>query len=238
MKNVMRGPTNNQRDTARIEAFSDGVFAIAITLLVLNIRLPEGNRDTNLWLDLRAQWPMFLAYIMSFVVIGIIWANHHHMFTYINHTDRVSLVLNTLGLMFVAFMPYPTALLAQYIQTPNAQIAVSIYSAVSLMVTVIYNILWWYATTNYRLVRKDTDPRVHHTILISYLLGIPLYLLTFILAFINAWASLAVYGLIALLYISFAGNFPTMKRLHVTATPARQSEHQEETSEYAAGQHE
>ena len=206
-----RGATNNQRNTARLEAFSDGVFAIAITLLVLNVHVPDGNGHENLLSALESQWSTFLGYLTSFIVIGIIWINHHHMFTYINRTDRVSLILNVFALLFVAFIPFPTALIAKYITTENAWLAVVIYSGTLLVVTLLYNLLWWYATTNARLVDSDTDPEVLQSIMRSYLLGVPLYALSFVLAFINAYASLIIYILIAILYILFAGNIPTLK---------------------------
>ena len=206
-----KGSTNNQRDTARIEAFSDGVFAIAITLLVLNVHVPEGNG--NLLQALGGQWSTFLGYVTSFIVIGIIWTNHHHMYTYINRTDRLSLILNTFALMFVAFIPFPTALIAKYIVTENASIAVMIYSGTLLIVTLLYNLLWWYATSNARLVPKDVDSEVLQSITRSYLVGVPLYLLSFLLALVNAEASLIIYILIAILYVLFAGNIPTAKRV-------------------------
>lgn len=207
-----RGATNNQRDTARLEAFSDGVFAIAITLLVLNIHVPDGNVQDSLLKALGDQWSTFLGYITSFIVIGIIWTNHHHMYTYIRRTDRVSLILNVFALLFVAFIPFPTALIARYIATTdNARIALMIYSGTLLVVTLLYNILWWYATTNVRLVDKDVDPEVLQSIKRSYLIGVPLYFLSFLLAFVNPYASLAVYVLVAILYVLFAGNIPILK---------------------------
>ncbi len=209
MKRAQRGPTNNQRDTARVEAFSDGVFAIAITLLVLNLRVPGGRSQENLWTLLWNQWSMFLGYITSFIVLGIIWLNHHHMFTYIHKTDRGLLIWNTFALMFVAFIPYPTALVAQYIGTENGKIAVVIYSATLLIVTILYNFLWWYATAGHRLVEQEIDTHVLRTITRSYLLGVPLYSLSLVVALINVEASLLMYIMIAILYLLFAGPLPT-----------------------------
>jgi len=95
-------------DTNRLEAFSDGVFAIAITLLVLEIKVPTGEA---LALGLLHLWPSYLAYAISFIVIGAIWINHHAMFDWIVRADQKLLLLNTLHLMFIAFLPFPTAVL-------------------------------------------------------------------------------------------------------------------------------
>jgi uncharacterized membrane protein len=103
-----------ERDTTRLEAFSDGVFAIAITLLVLNIRIPE---TPNLAQALRGQWPSYLAYLLSFLTILNLWVNHHNIFHYISRTDHWFLFINGLLLLGVCVLPFPTALLAQYFTT-------------------------------------------------------------------------------------------------------------------------
>ena len=97
-------------ETNRLEAFSDGVFAIAITLLILEIKVPPA---ANLGNGLLQLWPSYLAYAISFVVIGAIWINHHAMFDWIDRVDQKLLLLNTLHLMFIAFLPFPTAVLAE-----------------------------------------------------------------------------------------------------------------------------
>lgn len=152
---------------------------------------------------------MFLGYVTSFIVLGIIWLNHHHMFTYIRITDRSLLILNTLTLMFVAFIPYPTALIAHYIGTANGKNAVIIYSATLLVMTLLYNVMWWYAIADRRLIKPETDAATLHTITLAYVLGIPLYLLSLILAFVNVEMSLLTYIVIAFLYLLFAGSLPS-----------------------------
>jgi uncharacterized membrane protein len=110
----------NRSDTARLEAFSDGVFAIAITLLVLNIRVPlasELNGQT-LFDALLQQWPAYLAYVVSFVTILLMWVGHHNMFTFIYRIDHTFLLLNGLLLMGIAVVPFPTGLLAEYLPKP------------------------------------------------------------------------------------------------------------------------
>src|SRR5450756_525291 len=107
-------PTEENKETGRVEAFSDGVFAIAITLLVLNIQvphdLPVGKSLAGALID---QWPTLVAFVTSFATIGIMWINHHRLFIHIKRTDNNLLVLNLLLLLVIIFIPFPTALLAQ-----------------------------------------------------------------------------------------------------------------------------
>src|SRR5437870_8261275 len=113
-------------ETNRLEAFSDGVFAIAITLLILEIKVPPA---ANLGNGLLQLWPSYLAYAISFVVIGAIWINHHVMFDWIDRVDHKVLLLNTLHLMFIAFLPFPTAVLAEALHSGASQsIATAFYS--------------------------------------------------------------------------------------------------------------
>jgi uncharacterized membrane protein len=115
-----------EKETGRLEAFSDGVFAVAITLLVLNIRipgidLPPGKLpdDTNLWPALLNEWPMLAAYTTSFATIGVMWLNHHRLYVHIKRTNTVLMLLNLLLLLVIVFIPVPTALLAEYILKPG-----------------------------------------------------------------------------------------------------------------------
>jgi len=111
-------------DTARVEAFSDGVFAIAITLLVLEIRVPPVDTTAHghtLLLALGRLWPSYLGYALSFVTIGIMWANHHSIFRYIRRADRYFVLINVMFLMCISFLPFPTALLAEYLPEPDGR---------------------------------------------------------------------------------------------------------------------
>src|SRR5579864_8408932 len=117
MPRVTPSDNSSIMSTGRLEAFSDGVFAVAITLLILNIQVPSVGASTRLAQALIASWPSYLSYVLSFVTVGITWINHHQMFKYITRTDHTLLFLNLLILMCITFIPFPTALLAQYIQT-------------------------------------------------------------------------------------------------------------------------
>ena len=131
----------NGRDTNRLEAFSDGVIAIAITLLVLEIRVPEAHGAAELWRALRELWPAYLGYLISFLIIGIMWANHHTIFRYINRTDHYLVVINLLLLLCIAFIPFPTALLAEYLGHPEEQVGGIVYSGAFFVTTLVYNLL-------------------------------------------------------------------------------------------------
>jgi uncharacterized membrane protein len=117
--------------TNRLEAFSDGVFAVAITLLVLNLQVPQIAVVSELVPKLGALWPKLLSYALSFVIVGIYWVAHHNTFHYIKRSDRNLLWLNILLMMRIVFIPFPTALLGQY---PEQQVSVIIYAG-TLVIT-------------------------------------------------------------------------------------------------------
>jgi uncharacterized membrane protein len=149
-----------EKETGRLEAFSDAVFAIAITLLVLGIKVPphmEGVSSWGLLTLLFKQWPSYLAFFLSFISILVIWVKHHNVFTHIKHVDNHFLYLNGLLLLFVTLLPFPTALLAAYIQH-EPKVAAVVYSGNYLCIALAFNLLWRYASSDgYRLLGKDMD---------------------------------------------------------------------------------
>ena len=196
--------TGGGNDTGRIEAFSDGVFAIAITLLVIEIGVPhiEGE-GTSLFGALVEQWPSYLGYAISFLQIGVIWANHHNRFRFIERSDHGLLFLNILFLMCVAFIPFPTALLAEYLEgtAGERETAGVIYAGTLAVTAVFFTLLWLYAATNRRLVDRGLDPSLLRAMTRRYLLGTVAYVLVFLLAFVNVAASLALIVALALLFV-------------------------------------
>lgn len=188
-----------ESDCARLVAFSDGVFAIAITLLILEIRVPEVEHGL---LDaLGDLWPSYLSYVLSFVVIGIIWAQHHALFQHIRRTDHTFLLINIGFLMWVAFLPFPTALLAAYLDNADErQTAMAVYAATFVAGALLFNLVWRYAIRADRLIAADADRRVMLATTRSYTLGPLLYLLDFGLAFVSVTASIIVFLLIALIW--------------------------------------
>jgi uncharacterized membrane protein len=191
--------SNDDRGTGRIEAFSDGVIAVAITLLILDVHVPDVK--TGLLQALLHQWPSYLGYVTSFLVIVIFWANHHNMFRHIHQVDYTLLIINAFFLMCIAFIPFATALLTQYITSPTEQhTAAIVYGATLLLNGILFNSIWWYAAWKRRLVRRDLDAQAVHRITKGYLFGLPFWVLAIVLSLINVVLSLVFYILIDLIY--------------------------------------
>ncbi len=191
-------------DTGRIEAFSDGVFAIAITLLVIEIGVPHVEGEgTTLSRVLAEQWPSYLGYAISFLQIGVIWANHHNRFRFIARSDHLLLFLNIMFLMCVAFIPFPTALLADYLLSSGAErtTAGAVYAGTLAVTAVFFTLLWLYAAANYRLVNRNLDPSLLRTMTRRYVFGMLAYFVAFALAFVNVVASLILIVVLALLFV-------------------------------------
>jgi len=204
-------------DTGRIEAFSDGVFAIAITLLVIEIGVPHVE-GAALSQTLVEQWPSYLAYAISFLQIGVIWANHHNRFRFIARSDHLLLFLNILFLMCVAFIPFPTALLADYLLGSGAErtTAGAVYAGTLAVTAVFFTLLWLYAAANYRLVNRNLDPSLLRAMTRRYVFGMFAYLVAFAIAFVNVAASLILIVVLALLLF-----LPEPGERRMTPQPAR-----------------
>jgi len=189
------------RGLDRILALSDGVFAIAITLLVLNIEVPEIPEDLvseELPGELLDLWPKFLSYVISFVVILFYWTAHHSIFGVIKDHDRGLIWLNSLFLMCVAFLPFPAALLGEY---GDQQLVVAIYAASLAITRLLLSSVWWYVSGNSRLMNADMDPRTMRAFSIRGL-GIPLvFLLSIGISFFSVTA--AVYSWLLLAVVDF-----------------------------------
>ena len=199
------GSAGRDNDTGRIEAFSDGVFAIAITLLIIEIGVPHLEDEppgTTLPQALVGLWPSYLGYVIGFLQIGVIWANHHNRFRFIERSDHGLLFLNILFLMCVAFIPFPTALLAEYLErtASERETAGVIYAGTLAVTAVFFTLLWLYAAAN-RLVDRNLDPSLVRAMTRRYLLGTVAYLLVFVLAYVNVAASLILIVILALLFV-------------------------------------
>lgn len=128
-------------ETARVEAFSDGVFAIAITLLILEIKVPE-SRHESLSHALVQLWPSYLAYLASFLTIGVMWLNHHRLFTLINRCEDGLIAWNLALLLGVSWIPFPTALLAEHLEVPDQRIAGVVYASSFFVIAIVFNMMW------------------------------------------------------------------------------------------------
>jgi uncharacterized membrane protein len=185
----------------RFESFSDSVFAIAITLLVLNFRIPDlsetaGNGETIH--RLLSFWPDFLGYVTSFIVIGVLWVNHHALFHFLRRVDRFSLIINLLLLMCVAFIPFPTALIARY----GRIVPVVILFGLTMVITgMLFSALWFYAVRQYLKTDKQIDTRFVRDASL-WTVGYPVaYLAATALSLVNTGISLALYIAIPILYL-------------------------------------
>jgi uncharacterized membrane protein len=183
--------------SSRLETFSDGVFAIAATLLILDVRAGPGELGARLL----HSWPSFVAYAVSFLTIGIIWINHHTIFTQIRRVDRLFLLINVAFLMVVAFIPFPTSLIASHLRGNDLEPAALTYGATLTITATLFNVLWFYASTGHRLLRPDADPRVMSGISRSYLPGPFIYLGATLIALISPIASVVGFGVITIFYI-------------------------------------
>jgi uncharacterized membrane protein len=193
-----------RRGTERIEAFSDGVFAIAITLLVLEIRVPPAADLASpdaLLADLGALWPSYLGYVVSFVTIGIIWANHHNLFRLVGSVSHGLILANLLLLLTAGFIPFPTALLAATLGTPSGQIGVLVYAASFVALAIAFNILWYVVRRSPGVLRADVSQRTIDAINRSYRLGPPGFLVAFVAALINPALGMAVIIALVALYL-------------------------------------
>ena len=185
---------------SRTEAFSDGVFAIAATLLVLDVHVPVAN-GTLLSAVLDA-WPAYASYAVSFITIGIIWINHHAIFDQLRQVDRVLLVLNLLLLLFVALIPFPTTLLATYLQAGHDEaVAGATYGVAMTLMGLAFGTLWAYVLWSDGLHSVKIDPARKRRLLLRFAAGSPVYAAGIVVALVNAKISLLIYAALAIYYL-------------------------------------
>ncbi len=184
-------------ETERLETFSDGVFAIAATLLILEIQLPPTGSVTQGLLDL---WPSYLAYAISFLTIGIMWINHHSICKQVDRVDRTFLAINVVFLMVIAFLPFPTSVLASHLHQ-DAKAAVFFYGLTNVLMAVMFNAVWFYASIGRRLISADADERTISGISRAFRPGVPLYALATLSALVSSWLALALFAGLALFYL-------------------------------------
>ncbi len=202
--------THGEKETGRLEAFSDGVFAVAITLLVFSLQVPTLDNpytSEHLVRVLLLHWPSYLAFFISFATILIMWVSHHVMFKLINKSDTLFMFANGLLLLLVTTVPFPTQLIATYLTTPVAGVACAIYAGLFLLINLTYNLLWWLAAHQSHLLNKHVSPTLIHTRSRNYALGVPCYLFALLLAFWNPAISM---GICSVLWLFWA--FTTYER--------------------------
>jgi len=188
--------------TDRLETFADGVLAIAATLLILNVDTQIGQHQQDLAHRLLEIWPSYAGYAVSFITIGIIWVNHHSLMTQVDHADRIFLFLNVFLLLVVAFIPFPTRLIAEHIQEDGATAAAVSYGINLTLVAVMFNLTWFYASGGGgRLLRPDHDPDAVKGISRSYRPAPYIYAVMTLIAFFAPVAAVLLYGGFALFWM-------------------------------------
>ena len=178
-----------QNETSRIEAFSDGVFAIAITLLILDVHVPTIAQG-SLSAALVRQWPTYVAYLISFAFIGIMWVNHHRLFNHIRRSDNGLMFLNLLLLLGVSVVPFPTALLAAHYYSGGRTIAAAVFNGTYVVIAVFFNVLWHHVVRGGLLDASTQESAA--AISRQYSIGPISYLICFGLTWISVPASLVI----------------------------------------------
>ncbi len=185
--------------TARLEAFSDGIFAIAATLLVLELGITEPRQLTH--------WQSYLAYVTSFVTIGIIWINHHHTVALLGRVDRTMLFATNQLHLTVAFLPSPTKLVAVFLNKRGERSAVLAYAATFTVMAAMHQVGWQYASRGRRLIADRTPESALRGVDLAYAPGVPMYGLTLVVAFFSPLASALLTFATAAFYLPSAALF-------------------------------
>jgi uncharacterized membrane protein len=189
----------------RLEAFSDGVLAIAITLLVLEIGVPEAG-EGGLWHGLTEQWPSFATFAVSFFGIGVIWVNHHGVLDHLKRANRTVLFLNLLLLFSVAFIPFPTALLAEHLDAGvDEEVAAAVYMGAMSLMAFSFSALWIYITTHRQELGVDLGDEEIRRRTRLFIAGAPVYLASIGIAFVSPEAVLVINALVAVYYAAAGG---------------------------------
>jgi len=187
-----------EKDTARTEAFSDAIFAFAITLLVLDLYVPKAG--SPLTQALVNEWPSFFALFTSFLTVLIMWVNHHNMFHYIRRIDTRFMFLNGLLLLGVVLTPFTTSLVAEHVLLADAGLAAAIYSGTFLLLGLVWNVLWRYSSTGHRLLGANVTDEHVRTITRQYYVAPISYLSAFVVSFVSGLLSVCVVLVVAGFY--------------------------------------
>jgi uncharacterized membrane protein len=189
-------------DRSRLEAFSDGVFAVAITLLALNLTV-AGPGNGKLIDQLGSHWPSFVAYLISFFTIGIIWVNHHALIRSVKSVDRRLLFFNLVLLLFVVLIPFATGLVAEYLRHSvngaDTRIAMALYAAVFVGLSAGFGLIFEWTLHGDRVYQPVPTER-RWAARIRFVGGAGVYVVALVVALFSAYVAFALTGLIALYY--------------------------------------
>ncbi len=191
-----------EKETGRIEAFSDGVFAVAITLLVLDLtKVPHAAPGQtfsagDLAAELTRQLPIYVAFTISFATILIMWMNHHTMFKMVQKSDGVFMLANGFLLLLVTLVPFPTSLLGEYLTEPAGVTAAAAYAGLFVLISIAYGVLWWAATVRRDLLWPTVTAAIRRQRTLTNWVGLPLYLVALACAFWSPILSVVICGLL------------------------------------------
>jgi uncharacterized membrane protein len=194
----------------RLEAFSDGVFAIVITLLVIEIHPPDVSAHGSLAHALWQQWPSYVGYLVSFLVIGVMWLNHHRMFESVKVVDGPLLVLNLNLLLWMALIPFPTSVVADHLRDggEHASTALALYGGVILLAAISFSSLFAWITHDAKLVGELPPPAEVRKARIRFSVGLGAYAVAFGLSWVYAPLALAVHAVMAGYYAFDQASLP------------------------------
>jgi len=188
--------------TARIEAFADGVFAIAITLLVLEIGVPHLGEGESMLVALGGLWPSLFGYVFGFWVIGIYWVNHHYVFSLYRRSNHVFGLLNVVFLMTIAFLPFPTAVLAEYVVDPAHRDGAIVFYVFALMLPALtWSTIWFYASRVAHLVDARLSDRFIRFLSWQYAGSAAAYALILVTSLVNSVVGLALGVILTMAYV-------------------------------------
>jgi uncharacterized membrane protein len=182
---------DDAKETARLEAFSDGVIAIVITLLAFEIRVPQLEGEQRLLEALLERWPVYLAFLISFLSLLVMWINHHDIFKLVRRVDRTFMILNGLLLLCITLVPFSTLLLSDYIRTDEGLLVAVLYNGLYMVTALAFNLLWRYASGAGQLLKPDVQTQAE-AISQQYRFGPLLYLACIAVAVVSVPVSLLV----------------------------------------------
>jgi len=183
-----------EKETGRVEAFSDGVFAIAITLLILEIKVPKLSHDSDpaaLAAELLGLWPSYLAFLLSFFAILIMWINHHGLFSMVRRVNPGFLYANGFLLLLISFVPFPTSVLAEYLDGKALNAAAAFYCGTFIFISMGYNLIWQCMVRG-DLLKQDISSSHIRKITLAYRYGMTVYVVSTILALFNGYLGLGM----------------------------------------------
>jgi uncharacterized membrane protein len=194
MQSVPSTPEES-KGTARLEAFSDGVFAIAITLLALNLQIPHVESNSEKWalaVALFHQWPSYVAFVTSFFTVLIMWMNHHAVFKFVRKVNARILFANGILLLITTAVPFVTGLLSEYLNHREATTACAVYTGSFVLIAVSYVHLWRVIIKDRSHLKADVSDDAIRKISKNYSLGIPLYLAAFGASFVSMYLAIGI----------------------------------------------